>query len=114
MTRVREPGPDQAGLAPNPTVLPEGLETVRRTPEFTAGTVPVALLKDHNTKLGTWGLIHVAEGMLRYDITDNRRPPRTTFLTPDSEPGIVEPTICHRVEPVGATRFHVEFLREPA
>lgn len=104
--------PDHTWQATNPTALPDGLETVRHTPEFTTDTIPTALLDDHNTKIGTWGLIHVAEGVLRYDITDPRRPERTTFLTPASEPGLVEPTVRHRVEPIDVTRFHVEFLRE--
>jgi tellurite resistance-related uncharacterized protein len=113
MTPDHERQPDLTWRAPNPTALPDGLETVRHTAAFTTDTIPTALLKDHNTKIGTWGLIRVAEGVLRYDITDTRRPESTTFLTPESEPGIVEPTVRHRVEPIGATRFHVEFLREP-
>lgn len=90
--------------------LPEGLEPYKRTATFTDTTVPAALLGDHSTKSGVWGLIHVEAGALRYLVTDPRRTPTERILAPESEPGIVEPTILHRVEPVGAVRFHVEFL----
>ncbi|MCC2981068.1 DUF1971 domain-containing protein [Sphingomonas sp. IC4-52] len=95
----------------NPARLPNGLEPYRRTPVFTEETVPAALLRDHDTKAGTWGLIHVLSGQLRYRITDPRRAPAETLLTPDTPPGVVEPTIVHHVEPVGAVTFQVEFLR---
>jgi tellurite resistance-related uncharacterized protein len=93
------------------TRLPEGLESYKRTPTFTEASVPAGLLKDHSTKDGTWGLIHVEEGSLRYVVTDPRRSGAEGILTPDSAPGIVEPTILHYVEPLGVVRFYVEFLR---
>jgi tellurite resistance-related uncharacterized protein len=91
--------------------LPAGLEPYQRTPTFTEASVLAGLLKDHSTKAGTWGLIRVEQGRLRYVITDPAREPAERILTPDSQPGIVEPAILHRVEPLGPVRFHVEFLR---
>lgn len=96
---------------PNPVQLPAGLAPYRRTASFSEGSVPAALLADHNTKAGSWGLIHVAEGRLRYRVTDPRRAPLELVLTPDDPPGVVEPTIRHHVEPLSAVRFHVEFWR---
>jgi tellurite resistance-related uncharacterized protein len=93
--------------------LPAGAEPYKRTPTFTETTTPAGLRKDHSTKDGVWGLIVVEDGALRYLITDPRRPPAERVITPDSDPGLVEPTILHRVEPLGAVRFHVEFLRPP-
>jgi tellurite resistance-related uncharacterized protein len=95
-------------------MVPEGLHAYKRTPTFTEATVPAGLLGAHATKEGVWGLIRVEEGELRYVVTDERRKPEQRILTPATKPGIVEPTIIHRVEPVGAVRFHVEFLRETA
>lgn len=95
----------------NPPRLPDGLAPYRRTPIFTDTSVPPALLADHDTKAGTWGLIHVGEGRLRYRVTDPRRAPLDLVLTPDSPPGVVEPTIRHHVEPIGPVRFEVEFWR---
>jgi tellurite resistance-related uncharacterized protein len=91
--------------------LPPKLQPYRRTPEFTEATVPPALLKAHTTKDGTWALIHVLEGRLRYRIEDPRRLAAETILTPETAPGVVEPTILHSVEPLGAVRFFVEFHR---
>ena len=93
------------------TSLPSGLQSYKRTATFTEGTTPAALISDHSTKAEVWGLIHVEEGSLRYLVTDSRRQPSEQILTPDSGPGIVEPTILHKVEPIGPVRFCVEFLR---
>jgi len=95
------------------TSLPEGLEVYSRTGTFTEDTVPAKLRQDHSTKAGSWGLIRVEQGVLRYRVTDPRRRPGERDLTPETEPGVVEPTILHHVEPVGPVRFHVEFLRQP-
>jgi tellurite resistance-related uncharacterized protein len=90
--------------------VPEGVAPYKRTATFTEATVPGALLNEHSTKDGVWGLIRVEEGQLRYCVTDPRRPASERVLTPGA-PGVVEPTIIHRVEPIGPVRFHVEFLR---
>ena len=89
------------------------LESYKRTPNFTENSVPAGLLADHSTKEGVWGLIHVTQGRLRYFITDPRREPEQYVLDPGTEPGVVEPTILHRVEPMGSVEFQVEFLRAP-
>lgn len=91
--------------------LPDGLTPYKRTPTFTEENIPAGLLNDHQTKEGTWGLICVEEGELRYIVTDPNRTPSDTKLSKDAPPGIVEPTILHRVEPLGSVRFHVEFFR---
>lgn len=90
---------------------PRGLVAYNRTPLFTEATVPAGLLKNHFTKEGTWGLIHVEEGCLRYFVTDPARPTSETDLTRKTPPGVIEPLILHRVEPVGPVLFWVEFLR---
>jgi tellurite resistance-related uncharacterized protein len=91
--------------------LPDGAESYKRTATFTEATVPAALLNNHSTKDGAWGLVHVEQGRLRYVVTDPRRPASESVLTPDTPPGVIEPTIVHRVEPLCEVRFHVEFLR---
>ena len=89
--------------------LPADVRPYRRTAIFTEATVPGGLLKAHSTKEGAWGLIHVLEGQLSYRIEDPRRPASEAVLTPNSPAGIIEPTILHRVAPLGAVRFYVEF-----
>ncbi|WP_082745956.1 DUF1971 domain-containing protein [Sphingomonas sp. CCH5-D11] len=108
---MSDPGP--AAPLPNPAHLPDGLEPYRRTAVFTQDTLPAALRRDHDTKPGVWGLIHVLSGALCYRITDPRREPAERVLTPGTPPGVVEPTILHHVEPAGAAEFQVEFHRAP-
>jgi tellurite resistance-related uncharacterized protein len=105
--------PDTASASPTRPAheLPEGLESYSRTGTFTGATLPEALRRDHSTKEGSWGLIRVEEGVLRYRVTDPRRIHTELELTPETGPGVVEPTILHHVEPLGPVRFHVEFLR---
>jgi len=96
---------------PNPVDLPPGLAPYRRSATFTEATVPAALLRDHDSKEGSWGLIHVEDGALRYRIPAPRRAAFETILSPDPAPGLIEPTIRHNVEPLGPVRFHIEFWR---
>jgi tellurite resistance-related uncharacterized protein len=92
-------------------MLPADVTPYARTAEFTETTVPAGLLRSHTTKDGSWGLIHVIEGSLAYRITDSRRAAQETILSPDGEPGVVEPTVLHEVQLLGPVRFYVEFLR---
>lgn len=87
------------------------LKSYKTTPTFTQDSVPAGLLADHSTKEGIWGLIHVSRGKLRYCVTDPRRENEERILEPGSAAGVVEPTIVHRVEPLGPVEFYVEFLR---
>ena len=88
--------------------LPTNLSAYRETPVFTAETVPAGLLREHSTKAGTWGLIHVTSGTLVYRIAATDEEHRQT---PDSPPGVVEPEVLHSVEPLGEVSFYVEFWR---
>ena len=100
---------DTATRAPASS-LPAGLEHYRSTPVFTETALPAALRNDHRTKDGVWGVIRVLSGALRYSVTDPARDPLTIDLTP-AIPGIIEPAILHRVEPLGEVEFQVEFHR---
>lgn len=91
--------------------LPDNARPYRRTDVFTEESVPPGLRKAHTTKEGAWALIHVLEGRLAYRIEDPRRLASKAILTPETPPGVIEPTILHRVEPLGQVRFYVEFHR---
>ena len=91
--------------------LPKDVVFLRSTPLFNEANLPAALRADHHTKEGSWGRIRIVTGQLRYEIRDPRRPFSTTVLTPQCAPAIIEPTILHRVEPVGTVEFQVEFWR---
>jgi tellurite resistance-related uncharacterized protein len=88
--------------------LPAGAAAYKRTPDFDQRSIPAALRKDHSTKPGVWGVIHVLEGQLRYIV----EPPlaREQSLDPGVR-GIVVPEVLHRVVPEGDVRFFVEFHR---
>ena len=88
--------------------LPQGLTAYRQTPEFTEQTVPAGLLRDHSTKVGVWGLIHVTAGELIYRLTASGEELR---LAPTSPPAVIEPEALHSVELAGAVTFYVEFWR---
>ncbi len=90
--------------------IPESMVAYRRTPEFTEHSVPDALRRNHSTKAGVWGLIHVLEGSLLYRVAG---PPAEEVLLSKEQPGVIEPEALHAVEPRGAVRFYVEFWREP-
>jgi tellurite resistance-related uncharacterized protein len=96
-----------------PLELPGHLVLGRTTPLFDAASLPTALRENHSTKEATWGRIRILSGQLRYEVCDPRRPISTIILTPQSPPAIIEPTIVHRVEPVGEVLFKVEFWRAP-
>ena len=85
------------------TRLPDHVSPYKRTPVFSTRTVPAALLRDHATKAGVWGLIHVVRGalILRDDSGQTRLEP--------GRPGVIEPEVAHAVEPVGDVSFFVEF-----
>ena len=88
--------------------LPAGYTAYKRTPDFDQSSIPNALRKDHSTKPGVWGVIHVLAGRLQYIV----EPPLASerILDPGVL-GIVVPEVLHRVIPDGEVRFFVEFHR---
>lgn len=86
--------------------MPDGLVAYKRTPEFDEATIPDGLRKNHATKAGVWGVIHVVSGRLRYRI--DGLDGRELLLDPETR-GIVVPEVPHHVDPDGPVRFFVEF-----
>ena len=87
--------------------LPEGLESYRATPRFDESSIPHGLLKEHSTKQGTWGIIHVLRGELIYQVFEPEV--REFGLNPGSK-GIVAPAMAHCVRANGKVIFYVEFF----
>ena len=86
--------------------LPNDVKAYSRTNTFTHETVPQKLLKNHNTKVGTWGVIHIEQGEIEYTIEDNE----VVILSKDKL-GIIEPTIPHYITPLGEVSFYLEFYK---
>ncbi len=90
-----------------PAALPPSVRPYKQTPVFTQDTVPLGLLKSHSTKHGVWGVITVLSGRLHYCVPATGE---TAILSPGRS-GVVEPTVPHRVKPLGAVTFSIEFWR---
>ncbi|MEL0022032.1 MAG: DUF1971 domain-containing protein [Rickettsiales bacterium] len=88
-----------------PTDLPPGLTFRRKTPVFTEASVPDALTKDHTTKAGVWGVIHVKRGRLRYCVPSEG----SAVEIAAGGAAIVAPEVPHRVTPLGEVAFYVAF-----
>lgn len=86
--------------------LPDGLVVGRRTPTFTAETVPPALTKAHLT--AAWAVVEVEAGALEFvdEATGDRH-----WLQAGARHVIV-PGQRHHVEPDDAAVFAVQFWDE--
>ena len=84
---------------------PTGPLFYKSTAVFDEHSLPAGLRRNHRTKAGTWGIIRVLSGQVRYVILN---PLSETMLDPD-HPGRVLPEQLHFVEPIGAVRMQIEF-----
>jgi tellurite resistance-related uncharacterized protein len=91
--------------------MPTGFAPYKRTPEFTAGTIPDGLRRHHSTKAGVWALLHVLEGRLHYVVEP---PLASERLVEAGGTAVIVAEVLHRVAPDGDVRFFVEFYRRPA
>ena len=87
--------------------LPEGLRPARTTATWDASTVPAALRRAHRVAAGTWGLLEVETGTVRFVAATD--PPIDVQVTRE-HPQPIPPELDHHVEPDEAARFHVTFL----
>lgn len=71
--------------------LPDDVSAYKRSRRFTASDVPQALLQRHNTKAGTWGLIHCEKGSLLYSILGGSG--GKFLLCGGGSPGVIEPQV---------------------
>lgn len=90
--------------------LPEGFVPYQQTPIFDNQTIPEGLRKNHSTKPGVWGMIHVKQGKLKYRIYE---PLNTEVILSPRTPGIVLPEVEHDVQLFDNTQFYVEFWHHP-
>lgn len=88
--------------------LPNEVESYKKTKVFNQDNIPKALLSDHKTLAGVWGIINVLEGELIYVIS---REPLERFILSKDLSGVVEPEQIHFVKPVGEVKFYVEFYK---
>ena len=96
--------------------LPKDVVKYSQVPKgksFTRTTIPKGLLKQHNTKKGTWGVINVSSGRLRYIV--NEGPHAGVYDLDRNTKGIIQPQVYHSVAPIDNedVNFVVEFYRLP-
>ena len=87
---------------------PQGLRAFRRTPEWDGTTLPDGLKRDHATKRGVWGRIHVVSGTLVYRVGE---PVDRCFRITSASSAIIVPEVRHCVAAEEAVRFFVEFWK---
>lgn len=88
--------------------LPDGFESYGRSPDFTSDNLPAQLRSAHSTKPGTWGLIHVLEGKIRFQLEP---PHQGEQVASSGETIVIESEVRHHVEFIEPGRFYVEFYR---
>ena len=85
--------------------LPADLVRRRTTATWDERTVPSALRRKHHVAAGTWGLIRVERGALRFVAQTE---PVTDVVVDGVQP--IPPDVEHHVSPLGHVRFAIEFL----
>jgi tellurite resistance-related uncharacterized protein len=91
-----------------PKELPASLEAYGRSPDFTPDNLPARLQAAHATKAGTWGLLHVLEGKILYQL---EAPFEGEQSAAAGERIVIESEVPHKI--VEGGRFFVEFTEGP-
>lgn len=89
-------------------LIPDDIDYVRTSPVWDEHTLPRALERDHRLATGTWGVLRVLEGQLRFVATTSSRV-EVTVTTSTAQP--IPPGVHHEVHVTGPVRFAVEFYR---
>ncbi len=92
-----------------PLHIPAGFEAYGRSPEFTPETLPARLQSAHSTKAGTWGLLHVLEGEVLFQLEPPYRGERRARA---GETIVIEAEVPHHVVFTDAGRIYIEFYRK--
>lgn len=100
---------DRNVLPSLPDTLPDGLKAYRDSPVFTPDNLPPALQAAHSTKAGTWGVLTVHTGILRYTLDD---PPHTAVVLSAGQRIVIQPQQRHHVAFELPGSFQITFYRE--
>jgi len=90
--------------------LPGDVRAYFRTGDFDEQSVPDNLRSRHSTKEGTWAVIHVLDGHLRFCSLE---PPGEERILSAGDQQVIPPTSPHAVAPEGQVRFFLEFHQPP-
>ena len=88
--------------------LPESACPVRSSPVWDERTMPAGLRRAHQLAPGTWGVLRVHDGALRF--STGHVPSTGMELRSGSPPLVIPPQALHQVSPSGPVRFSIEFF----
>lgn len=95
--------------------MPEKLIAYKRLPLWTKDTMPEAVQRKHNTKVGTWGKITVLKGKLKFvELTEDGEEVASHVFEAGADNPMAQPQACHRVEALtDDVEWFLEFYCEP-
>jgi len=88
--------------------LPADAEAYRTIGPFDAATLPAGLRAEHSLKQGTWGLLTLSEGTLRF-VWDDEAGGADELAAPASL--VVPPQVLHHAESDGPFTLTIAFYR---
>lgn len=91
-----------------PSEIPPGFVAYGRSPDFFSDDLPAKLQSAHSTKAGTWGLLHVLEGVVHFRLASPHQGER---IVKAGNTVVIEAEVPHRVEFLEPGRMFVEFYR---
>jgi hemoglobin len=91
-----------------PSELPSGFVAYGRSPDFFSDNLPAKLQSAHSTKAGTWGLMHVLEGLVHFHLEPPHHGER---IVSAGDTVVIEAEVPHRVAFLEPGRMFVEFYR---
>ena len=95
--------------------MPEKLIAYKRMPLWTKDTMPEAVQRKHNTKVGTWGKITVLKGKLKFvELTEDGEEVASHVFEAGADNPMAQPQAWHRVEALtDDVEWLLEFYCEP-
>lgn len=92
-----------------PDALPDGVVPYKSSPMFTPDNLPDALRNTHATRAGTWGLLHVHTGLLRFSLDESAR--AGEWVLAAGQRVLIEPEVRHHVSFELPGSFQITFAR---
>ena len=95
--------------------MPEKLIAYKRMPLWTKDTMPEAVQRKHNTKVGTWGKITVLKGKLKFvELTEDGEEVASHVFEAGADNPMAQQQAWHRVEALtDDVEWFLEFYCEP-
>ena len=86
--------------------LPCGARAYRRIGPFGSDAIPAGLLRCHNLKAGTWGLLSVLAGSIRFHWDDETGGARLLKI---GDTILIPPGVPHHLERQGSVTIEIAF-----